>query len=94
MFAVSLQEGWLHLATTLPVRYNAENRRRRFMMTCVHLKKLFDLCSEEDLKIGGSDLVRIVCKQCGEQEVCPSVLMEEYEAQHPEEPDPEATEES
>jgi len=54
-------------------------------MTCVHLKKLYDLCMEEDLKIGGSDLVRIVCKQCGEQDVCPSVLMEEYEAQHPEE---------
>jgi len=54
-------------------------------MSCVHLKKLYDLCVQEDLKIGGSDLVRIVCKQCGEQEVCPSLLMEEYEAQHPEE---------
>ena len=56
-------------------------------MSCVHLKKLFDLCAQEDLKIGGTDLVRIVCKQCGEQEVCPSMLMEEYEAQHPEEAD-------
>ena len=54
-------------------------------MSCVHLKKLYDLCVQEDLKIGGSDLVRIVCKQCGEQEVCPSMLMEDYEAQHPEE---------
>jgi hypothetical protein len=54
-------------------------------MTCVHLKKLYELCSQEDLKIGSSDLVRIVCKQCGEQEVCPSLLMEEYEAQHPDE---------
>ena len=56
-------------------------------MSCVHLKKLFDLCAQEDLKIGGTDLVRIVCKQCGEQEVCPSMLMEEYEASHPEEAD-------
>ncbi len=54
-------------------------------MTCVHLKKLYDLCAQEDLKIGSSDLVRIVCKQCGEQEVCPSLLVEEYEAQHPDE---------
>jgi len=54
-------------------------------MTCVHLKKLYDLCIQEDIKIGGTDLVRIVCKQCGEQEVCPSMLVEEYEAQHPEE---------
>jgi hypothetical protein len=53
-------------------------------MTCVHLRKLYDLCTQEDLKIGASDLVHIVCKQCGEQEVCPSLLVEEYEAQHPE----------
>jgi len=53
-------------------------------MTCVHLKQLYDLCIKEDLKIGGTDLIRIVCKQCGEQDVCPSMLMDEYEAQHPE----------
>ncbi|MCY2994589.1 MAG: hypothetical protein NTY19_43000 [Planctomycetota bacterium] len=52
-------------------------------MTCVHLKKLYFLCETEQLRIGGADLVHIVCTQCGEQEVCPSVLMEEYEAQHP-----------
>jgi len=51
-------------------------------MSCVHLKKLYDLCEKEDLKIGASDLVRIVCTQCGEQEVCPSVMMEEYDAKH------------
>jgi len=53
-------------------------------MTCVHLKQLYDLCVKEDLKLGGTDLIRIVCNQCGEQDVCPSMLMEEYEAQHPE----------
>jgi hypothetical protein len=55
------------------------------MMSCVHLKKLYELCSQEELKISGSDLVRIVCTQCGEQEVCPSMLLEQYEAIHPEE---------
>ncbi|WP_146404325.1 hypothetical protein [Planctomycetes bacterium CA13] len=54
-------------------------------MSCVHLKKLFDLCAEEEVKLGGSDLVRIICTKCGEQEVCPAMLMEEYEATHQDE---------
>ncbi|TWU57815.1 hypothetical protein [Rubripirellula reticaptiva] len=45
-------------------------------MSCAHLKKLYDLCAKEDIKIGASDLVRIVCKQCGEQESCPTLLMD------------------
>ncbi len=52
-------------------------------MSCVHLKKLYALCVEEELKISGPELIRLVCTQCGEQEVCPSVLMEQYEATHP-----------
>ncbi|MGB7326562.1 MAG: hypothetical protein WBD31_16930 [Rubripirellula sp.] len=48
-------------------------------MSCVHLKKLYDLCAKEDIKIGASDLVRIVCKQCGEQESCPTLLMDPIE---------------
>ena len=49
-------------------------------MTCVHLRELYQLCEQNDLKLGGSDLVRIFCKQCGEQEVCPSMLMDEYDS--------------
>ncbi len=45
-------------------------------MSCVHLKKLYELCSAEQLKISGADLVRFVCTQCGEQEVCPTRLMD------------------
>ncbi len=60
-------------------------------MTCVHLKKLYVLCLEQDVKVSGSDLVRFVCKQCGEQDLCPSMLMDEYEAQHPEDAEPAAT---
>lgn len=55
-------------------------------MTCVHLKQLYTLCQEENLKISGGDLVRIVCQQCGVQEVCPSVLTDEYDARDPEAP--------
>jgi hypothetical protein len=52
------------------------------IMTCVHLRKLYQLCLDHDLKLqlSGSDLVRIVCRQCGVQEVCPSMLTDEYDA--------------
>ena len=53
-------------------------------MTCVHLRQLYKLCQENELKFSGSDLLHIVCKQCEREEVCPSVLLDEYEATHPE----------
>ena len=48
-------------------------------MTCVHLRKLYDLCQSNNLRLASSDLVHVVCKECGQKEVCPSVLVEEYE---------------
>ena len=48
-------------------------------MTCVHLRKLYDLCQTSDIRLTSSDLVHVVCMQCGQKEVCPSMLMEEYE---------------
>jgi hypothetical protein len=53
-------------------------------MTCVHLQQLYELCREYDVKLGGSDLIRLVCHQCGVQEVCPSTLTDEYEARESE----------
>ncbi len=47
------------------------------VMTCVHLKKLYDLCQNHELKLAGSDLIHIICHECGEKEVCPSGLMDE-----------------
>jgi hypothetical protein len=32
----------------------------------------------------------MVCTQCGEQEVCPSMLTDEYDARHPESRQPES----
>ncbi|WP_161604444.1 hypothetical protein [Roseiconus nitratireducens] len=43
-------------------------------MPCDHLKELYQLCEEHDLKIASTDMVRIVCRQCGEQDVCPTAL--------------------
>jgi len=51
-------------------------------MTCVHLQQLYRLCQEHDLKLGSADLIHIVCTQCGEQEVCPSMMTDEYDAKH------------
>ena len=52
-------------------------------MTCVHLQQLFKRCQDQKLKFGGSDLIRVVCYQCGLQGVCPSVLMDEYDSTQP-----------
>ena len=54
-------------------------------MVCNHLKELFELCETHQLKIAGPDLVRIVCKQCDKHEVCPSMLMDEYDSRYADE---------
>lgn len=59
-------------------------------MTCVHLQQLYRLCKEHDLKLAGADLIRVVCRQCNEQEVCPSMLSEQYDAVVKQQPQPEA----
>jgi hypothetical protein len=51
-------------------------------MTCRHLKELYDICQTHQLKLSSTDLIRIVCPQCGVEEVCPSVLADEYEVRH------------
>lgn len=48
-------------------------------MICNHLKELFQFCKEHDVRLSSTDLVRVVCKQCGIQEVCPSALVEEID---------------
>ncbi|NUQ66429.1 MAG: hypothetical protein HUU20_28540 [Pirellulales bacterium] len=51
-------------------------------MTCKHLRDLYTLCESHNLKLSSSELIRLVCPQCGVEEVCPSVLTEEYEKRH------------
>jgi hypothetical protein len=41
-------------------------------MTCVHLKEINRVCNDNGVHVSQSDLVRIVCKECGDHEVCPS----------------------
>jgi Fe2+ or Zn2+ uptake regulation protein len=50
-------------------------------MACIHLQQLYDLCREHEIKLGGSDLIHLVCEQCGKQEVCPSMLVDHRAAE-------------
>ena len=43
-------------------------------MVCDHLRQLYQLCQEQKIRLSGSDLIHIVCEQCGRQDVCPSNL--------------------
>ena len=61
-------------------------------MVCTHLKELYDLCDKHQIRLSGSDLIRVVCKQCEQQETCPSVMMDEYDSQHSEDPSERASE--
>ena len=51
-------------------------------MACTHLKELYRLCHQHDVRfqLSSSDLIRIVCRECGAQDVCPSVLTDEYDS--------------
>lgn len=51
-------------------------------MACVHLRQLIQLCEDHQLKIGGADMIHFVCEQCGVQEECPDMLMDEYDQRH------------
>ena len=59
-------------------------------MPCEHLRKLYQLCQDHELKLGGSDVIRITCRQCSEVEVCPEMLTDEYDARQREPVDAEA----
>lgn len=51
-------------------------------MACVHLKKLYQLCQDEGLRVSSSYLIHFACDQCNVKEVCPSTLLD---IQEPEE---------
>jgi len=51
-------------------------------MPCRHLRDLFAVCNQHNLKLSSSDLIRIVCPECGISEECPSMLCDEYEGRH------------
>lgn len=62
----------------------SETQFKAKRMTCKHLKDLYAMCERHQLRLSSGELIRIVCSQCGVEEVCPSVLSEEYEKRHQE----------
>ncbi|MFN9372106.1 MAG: hypothetical protein ACK6D3_09525 [Planctomycetaceae bacterium] len=44
-------------------------------MVCDHLRQLYQLCLDQKIRLSASDLIHVVCEQCGRQEVCPSNLV-------------------
>lgn len=55
-------------------------------MPCTHLRQLYEVCQSHNLKLSSSDLIRIVCPTCGVEDVCPSILTEEFERRHEHDP--------
>ncbi len=48
-------------------------------MPCVHLQQLYQLCRDAQVKLSSAELIHVVCRQCNQEEVCPSLLYEQYE---------------
>lgn len=48
-------------------------------MMCEHLKELQDFVHENQLEIGGLDMIRLVCKKCNVQHECPQISVEYWE---------------
>ncbi len=48
-------------------------------MPCVHLQQLYQLCRDSQVKLSSAELIHVVCRQCNQEEVCPSLLFEQYE---------------
>jgi hypothetical protein len=51
-------------------------------MGCKHLKELYEMCLRNNVRLSSTDLIRVVCTQCGVEEECPSLLCRDYETLH------------
>jgi hypothetical protein len=71
-------ELWYHPAD---IRLEASpfRDRKETQMVCEHLKQLYQLCLDQKIRLSASDLIHVVCEQCGRKEVCPSNLRTDRE---------------
>lgn len=44
-------------------------------MVCEHLRHLYQLCVDQEIRLSSSELVHFVCTQCNSHDTCPSNLM-------------------
>jgi len=50
-------------------------------MLCEHLEHLHDFIKENEIEIGGLDMLRIVCKKCQVQHECPEISAEYWQVE-------------
>jgi hypothetical protein len=48
-------------------------------MVCEHLRQLYQLCLDQKIRLSGSDLIHVVCQQCGRKDICPSNLRDDHD---------------
>ncbi|MCG8606357.1 hypothetical protein MJD09_15405 [bacterium] len=48
-------------------------------MLCEHLEELQNFVRDNELEIGGLDMIRVVCKKCNVQHECPQIAVEFWE---------------
>jgi hypothetical protein len=48
-------------------------------MLCEHLKELQHFVRDNELEIGGLDMIRVACKKCNVQHECPQISVEFWE---------------
>ena len=41
-------------------------------MICEHLEEFFAVCDKHGLQIASPDAIKVVCRQCEQQQVCPT----------------------
>jgi len=55
------------------------------MASCKHLHEIVETCQRNGVKLSSTDVIRMVCPTCGTEEVCPTLLCEQYDAMAEEE---------
>ncbi len=48
-------------------------------MPCNHIKELYQLVDQYDMKLASSDPIRILCPLCDKEETCPDRMMDELD---------------
>ncbi|MFQ5604401.1 MAG: hypothetical protein ACE5HS_14120 [bacterium] len=50
-------------------------------MLCEHLKEFSDYVKENQIEIGGLDLIKVVCKKCQITAECPYIPLDDFNIQ-------------
>jgi hypothetical protein len=62
------------------------------MGSCKHLQEIVETCQRSGVKLSSTEVIRMVCPTCGTEEVCPTLLCDQYDAITEKQGDPSADE--